>query len=111
MALRNLFTPAWLLIATIGSICIKKDAKKPTQDGLAPRPSIPESPPPGTGDRTLANLCTSYSLDVKQVVRELKRRQIDASELLTIKMIAADTGMGPMDLYEVLKDIAGNAME
>ena len=68
--------------------------------------AIPDSPPPGTGNLTLADLCARYNLNMKQVVRELKKLNIEASEALTLKKIAADKGIGPTDLYDIIKTIA-----
>ena len=69
---------------------------------------MPESPPPGTGRLTLADLCTQYKLNMKLVVRELKKQGIEASEELTLKTIAANNNTGPHDLYERIKAIVQN---
>ena len=66
---------------------------------------MPESPPPGTGNLTLADLCTQFKLNMKLVSRELKKAGIQASEELTIKKIATSNQINPTDLYERIKDI------
>ena len=43
---------------------------------------------------------------MKQVVRELKNQEIAASDTQTLKEIAANKGIGPMDLFETLRGIA-----
>ena len=67
--------------------------------------SLPESPVPGTGSLTLADFCTQHKLNMKRVVRELKKQGIEASEELTLKEIAANNSTGPHDIYERIKTI------
>ena len=66
---------------------------------------LPESPPPGTGNLTLADFCTQYKLNMKLVVRELKKQNVEATEVLTLKEIAAKNNTNPIDLYEQIKSI------
>lgn len=68
---------------------------------------LPGAPPPGTGNLTLADFCTQFNLNMKQVIRELKKQGVTASEAQTLKQIAADNNTGPIDLYERIKEIAG----
>ena len=70
--------------------------------------NLPESPPPGTGRLTLADFCTQYKLNMKLVVRELKKQGVEASEDLTLKTIAANNNTGPHDIYERIKSIVQN---
>jgi len=67
--------------------------------------NLPESPPPGTGKLTLADFCTQHKLNMKMVVRKLKKQGIEASEDLTLKKIAANNNTGPHDIYEKIKNI------
>jgi len=67
--------------------------------------NLPESPPPGTGKLTLADFCTQHKLNMKMVIRELKKQGIEASEDLTLKKIAAKNKTGPHDIYERIKNI------
>ncbi|MDX1709137.1 MAG: DUF4405 domain-containing protein [Desulfobacterales bacterium] len=66
---------------------------------------LPESPQPGTGNLTIADFCGQFNLNMKFVVRELKKQGIEASEKLTLKEIAADHHTSPTDLYERIKNI------
>jgi len=61
---------------------------------------LPDSPPPGTGNLTLADFCTQYNLNMKLVVREFKKQGVTASEAQTLKQIAVDNDTNPIDLYE-----------
>jgi hypothetical protein len=42
----------------------------------------------------------------EMVVRELKKRQINATGTLTLKKIATQKGISPSDLYEIIKEVA-----
>jgi len=64
---------------------------------------LPDAPPPGTGNRTLADLCAEYGLNLPDTVRALAGRGLKAEAGRTIKELAADNGMGPMDFYEALR--------
>ena len=67
--------------------------------------SLPDSPVPGTGKLTLADFCTQHKLNMKLVVRELKKQGIEASEELTLKEIATNNNTGPHEIYERIKII------
>jgi hypothetical protein len=67
--------------------------------------NLPESPIPGTGNLTLADFCTQHKLNMKLVVRELKKQGIEAAEDLTLKKIAANNETSPTDIYERIKNI------
>jgi len=66
---------------------------------------LPESPPPGSGNLTLADFCTQFNLNMKLVVRELKKQGIVATEESTLKKIAADNNTSPIDVYERIKNM------
>jgi hypothetical protein len=69
---------------------------------------LPESPQPGTGNLTLGDFCAQFNLNMKLVVRELKKQGIKASEELTLKKIAAQNNTNPADMYELIKNIVQN---
>ena len=69
---------------------------------------LPESPHPGTGNLTLADFCTQFNLNMKLVVRELKKQGIEASEKQTLKKIATNNKISPIDVYERIKSIVQN---
>ena len=85
---------------------IKPAALKPASAVLSAGIAMPESPPPGTGNLTLADLCAQYNVNMKTVVRELQKQGIVASEKQTIKAIAANNQTSPTDLYEKIKAVA-----
>ncbi|MGD8701115.1 MAG: DUF4405 domain-containing protein [Desulfosarcina sp.] len=67
--------------------------------------SLPDSPPPGTGNLTLADFCVQYNLSSKKIIRELKERGIIASADLTFKEIASQNQTSSIDLFEIIKTI------
>lgn len=67
---------------------------------------LPDSPPPGTGRLSLAELCRTYGLDVPAVLAALKTRNISAGADDSLREIAARHGMGPADLYEAIRAAA-----
>lgn len=67
---------------------------------------MPAEAPPGTGRKTLATLCGEYGLDAAVVVRELAAKGIAAEAKRTIREIAEAHGMGPHDLYKVIRESA-----
>jgi len=66
---------------------------------------LPESPPPGSGNLTLADFCTQFNLNMKLVIRELKTLGISAAAEATLKDIAAKNDTSPIDLYEKIREI------
>ena len=70
--------------------------------------ALPESPSPGTGNLTLADFSTQYYLSIKLMIRELKEKGVTASADLTLKQIASQNQKSPIDLYEIIKNIAQN---
>jgi hypothetical protein len=67
--------------------------------------NFPNSPPPGTGNLTLADFCTQYNLNLKMIERELKKQGLIASADLTLKAIAGNNNTSPMDLFELINSI------
>jgi hypothetical protein len=70
---------------------------------------LPDSPPPGTGNLILADFCTRFGLNLKTVVRALRQDGIAASEVLTIKKIAENNRISPIDVYERIKMVYAQA--
>ena len=64
---------------------------------------MPDMPPPGTGNLTLAELCAVYNLDMKQVLKMLAASNIQATEDKSIKNIAALNNLSPVDLYDRIR--------
>jgi hypothetical protein len=70
---------------------------------------LPDEPPPGTGNLTLADLCNQYDFNTKIVLEGLKRLDITAREDMEIKKIAAANHVSPLDVYEKIKSVVSAA--
>jgi hypothetical protein len=66
---------------------------------------LPDSPPPGTGNLTLDDLCAQYQLDCRQVESGLKKQGIAAAGSDTLKKLSADNGTNPIELYEKIRAV------
>ncbi len=88
---------------------VMKPATLEQAEASAGEMALPDSPAPGTGNLTLADFTASYNLNLKQMERDLKAQNIEAAPEMTLKAIAGENGIGPIDLYEILKDIAKGA--
>jgi hypothetical protein len=80
------------------------EAMQPPSTANAPA-TLPETPPPGTGNLTLVDLCRRYEMDVEAVVAGLGERNIAAAEGQTLKEIAAAAGMGSAEVYEAVRAV------
>jgi hypothetical protein len=69
--------------------------------------AMPAAAPPGTGKKTLADLCQVYALSVSDVVRAMKDNGLEASPELTLKEIGAKNGVSPTDIYAVVRQSTG----
>jgi hypothetical protein len=65
--------------------------------------TLPETPAPGTGNLSLADLCSQYNLNIKAVIRSLGKANITSKADMTIKKIGETNAISPMDVYEHIK--------
>lgn len=63
---------------------------------------FPDSPPTGFGNKTLAEICAAYNLNIPTIIRELKTKGVKADPGKTFKEIAADNDTNPHALFEML---------
>ena len=73
------------------------------------RQKLPDGPPPGTGNLTLADLCNQYDFNTKIVLEGLSSLNIEAREDMAIKKIAEMNCVSPSDVYEKIKSAASAA--
>jgi len=78
---------------------------KPALQSSRQKNGLPDTPPPGFGHRTLADICLKYHLDMPKILSGLARKKIIANPKQTIKEIAAANDMDPHALFTVLHDI------
>ena len=86
-------------------LVIKPAAKQPTAQ-LGKTQKLPDEPPTGTGNFTLADLCSQYNLNIKVISRGLAKEGLQFSEELTIKKIGEKNQVSPIDIYEKIKAVA-----
>ena len=68
--------------------------------------ALPDAPPPGTGRLSIGELCRPYGLEPQDVIAGLAARGISAAAEDRLRDVAERHGMGPVDLYEVVKSVA-----
>ncbi|BBO90594.1 DUF4405 domain-containing protein [Desulfosarcina ovata] len=98
LATRNQTTPKALYAA------MRPDDEPVPAEGKG----MPDSPPPGTGRLSLADICSTYGLDPQAILAALKTKNISADASESLRDIAKRYGMGPVDLYEMVRSAAGN---
>ncbi len=79
---------------------------KPAKKQIEPGTPFPDSPPAGFGRKTLAAVCTEYSLNIPTIVRELAKKGIQADPEKSFKEIAADNSTDPHALFGILHEVA-----
>jgi hypothetical protein len=82
-------------------------AMKPTDNADQPS-KLPPAPPPGTGNKTLTELCGEYGLDIQRILNGLLQEKISAAANMTIRAIAQQNNMAPSDIYNHVIRIAKN---
>jgi hypothetical protein len=65
--------------------------------------ALPSTPPQGAGKTPLAELCAQYGIDVDLAVDTLRAAGIEADPSRTLKEMAADAAMTPVDVYRILR--------
>ena len=96
----------------------KQNKISPQQVFLAMKPlntvgenkKLPLSPPPGLGRRSLADICQEYNLNIPTILRSLTDKNIKAEAEMTIKNIAEQNSISPIDVYEVIKKTGNPAV-
>lgn len=68
--------------------------------------ALPDTPPPGTGRLSFLELCDNYGLDPQALLAALDAQNISADAGQSLRDIAGRHGMGPVDLYEVIRTAA-----
>jgi len=81
---------------------IMQSAKKEPEVGV----SFPDTPFPGFGRLSLAEVCSQYGLNIPTIIRELKKKGISADPAKNMKEIAAENDMDAHVLFEVLHGVA-----
>jgi hypothetical protein len=80
-------------------------AMKPAKE-VGQQTKMPESPQPGSGNRSLADICQEYNLNIPTVLRGLAAENIKASAEMSLKDIAKQNNRSPIDVYDAVFKIA-----
>ena len=70
----------------------------------APGGQLPPSPPQGTGNLSLAELCGRHGLDAAAVMAHLAAKGIKAAPEQTLRQIAEANGASPLDIYALVRE-------
>lgn len=68
---------------------------------------LPDNPPSGLGNKTIKELCETYSLNLEATILALKEMNFAATPDATMKSIARENGVSPHDVYEALVEVSG----
>ncbi len=67
---------------------------------------LPDTPQPCIGNRSLADLCQEYDLNIRVALRGLADNKIKAIADMTIKNIAAQNNISTLNVYAIIKETA-----
>jgi len=70
---------------------------------VAPRTKLPDTPPPGIGRHTLAEIGLDYQINIPNLIKVLESTKIGATADQTIKEIAEQHQIAPQELYGLVK--------
>ena len=88
----------------------KVSAPQPSNEAGASSP-LPIAPNSGLGKKTLGDVCSEYGLDISGIIEQLAARGIKAEAGEKFKEIGAAHDMEPMQVYEMLVEIASESMK
>lgn len=102
--------PAESPAQTIQDIAKKKQVS-PQQVYIAMKPEtpvgkppvFPDTPPPGFGNRTVAEICHEFRLNVPETLKHLKAQGLEAGADMTLRQIAQKHRIHPIKVFEALK--------
>lgn len=84
-------------------IYLAMQSEKTKESGI---PELPDNPPPGFGNQSLADICEKYHLNSDQILNALLLENISADPAMSIREIASQNKVSPVDVFQIIK--AGN---
>lgn len=75
-------------------------------DGTTVGKSFPDSPLPGWAKKTFEEFCNEYGLKINRLAHTLDEKGIRVDPNSSIKDIAADNDISPMDIFEATQEFA-----
>ncbi len=67
---------------------------------------LPGNPPPGLGNRSLADICQEYNLNIPDILRGLGNSNLKASSEMTLKEIGKQNDISPHEVYVIIEETA-----
>ena len=67
---------------------------------------MPEVPPPGSGNKTLALLCDEYGLDAEELITDLRAKGLHIDRDQKLKDSAVKNDISPIALYDLIRSLA-----
>lgn len=67
--------------------------------------AMPELPPPGSGNKTLAQLCETYGLDAQTLLKDLRLKGFRVDPDQSLKALAAENQISPIELYDLVRSL------
>ena len=80
-------------------------ALDPPKAQAPPVPALPADPPPGLGRLKLVDVCEQYGLNLNGAVERLAKAGIKASGDMTLRQIAQNNLMLPIEVYDSLRGL------
>lgn len=70
---------------------------------------LPEVPPPGTGNRSLSQLCQEFKLDCENITKALVQKGMQVDSATSLKALATENDLTSIELYDLIKEIVKTA--
>jgi len=67
---------------------------------------VPNLPPPGFGRKKLSEVCTEFGLELPETINVLTKKGVKSDPGQSIKEIAAENNIEPMDIFEIIRNAA-----
>ncbi len=64
---------------------------------------MPEVPPPGSGNKTLVQLCDEYHLDLAALLTTLRQKGLRIDRDRKLKELAAENNISPVEFYDMMR--------
>jgi hypothetical protein len=64
---------------------------------------MPETPLPGTGNKSIGDICRQYGLNVDKIIQALTEADISVREEMTMKEVARNNNTSPHDVYMLIR--------
>lgn len=70
---------------------------------------MPELPPPGSGNKTLVQICDEYGLDLQALGQDLRLKKYRIDRDKNLKTLAEENQVSPIEFYDLIRETAKTA--